>query len=515
MVVTCKLCGREFEARSGASKYCDDCHKVKCRYCGREMVLKGEKFTRYLKRGWITCGSHECFLAASSDGAKDANGRRAETCLKRYGVRVPSMRRDVQEKARATMLERYGTTNVRELESFDVEAWRSKTFSDEAKAKKAATCLERYGATTRFHAADAEAKRVAVLRARREGDDMYRRVSEYVAGHPQATRPEIARALGEKYNTVTMCLFRHKGELDVPDAQSSRYEDSVEEFLKSLGVRYVKNDRSQIAPKELDFYIEHNGRKVGIEVNPLATHNMTFSPFGEPKPHRYHYDKTLACREKGIALVHAWEHCLPDFGGRCRFGSWEVLKNRIEHALGLTPVRHYARDMKVAEFPASDTRAFFDANNVNGYRRAETAYALVPRSVENPTPDDIVMAYAVGDAFFGKGRYDAEIARGACRLHETVVGGASKLWKHITGTGRYSSIVYYVDLNYYGADSMPDMDGVRFVEHRDSFWNFWTETGELKNREPRRNREITAGYRDGSVWKVENAGTDVYVWEKG
>ena len=56
------------------------------------------------------------------------------------------------------------------------------------------------------------------------------------------------------------------------------------------------------------------------------------------------------------------------------------------------------------------------------------------------------MCYTVGHAFFGKGAYDAEIARGCCitnykktGLGIQVIGGASKLWKAILN--------YYEDKN--------------------------------------------------------------------
>lgn len=492
----CDICGKEFDAGRGNKRACDECHHVCCEVCGKKLYLTGPKFTKYRQRGWVVC-SKKCGAEMTRRGL-----------MEREGIENVAQRSNVREVLR----------NVRFNDSEETKAKRSASLKVSAndpdvRKRTAKTNTAKYGVSCPLSIPEVHEKGIAAAACIERHNETGDRIEEYVSEHPDASITEVARKLGLSYQVVQKQNKTHGYGIKLYRS-SSYHEAVVAQYLDSLGVEYKRNDRTQIKPYELDFYIEHNGRKVAIEVNDFATHNMNVNPYGgSPKPHRYHYDKTLACRERGIALIHAWEHCLPDFDGRCRFGSWGVLKNRIEHALGLTPVRHYARDMRVVEFPASETRAFFDANNVNGYRRAKTTYALVPKSVESPTPDDIVMAYAVGDAFFGKGRYDAEIARGACRLHETVVGGASKLWKHITGTDRYSSIVYYVDLNYYGADSMPDMDGVRFVEHRDSFWNFWTETGELKNREPRRNREITAGYRDGSVWKVENAGTDVYVWE--
>ena len=246
------------------------------------------------------------------------------------------------------------------------------------------------------------------------------------------------------------------------------------------------------------------------------THSVNYSPFGpEDKPRQYHWNKTKGCAERGVRLIHAWEHCLPAWNARGgRIGSWNVLRDVIEHSLGISGEKIYARNTKVVEFQAIKLKGFFDANNINGYRNAKMAYCLVPNDVETPTPDDVLMAYAVGRAHFGKGKYDAEIARGACRLGMTVVGGASKLWKYIIENTDYNSIVYYVDRNYYNADSMSFLDGVEYVGHSDSFWNYWVELDELRNREPARNAEIKEGYKNKSIWQIYNAGTDTYVWHR-
>ena len=96
-----------------------------------------------------------------------------------------------------------------------------------------------------------------------------------------------------------------------------------------------------------------------------------------------------------------------------------------------------------------------------------------------------------------------------------VVGGASKLWKHIIEAHpEWNSIVYYVDLNYYNAGSMEFLGLDEPVSHTDSFWNYWTETNELRNREPRKHAEIKQGYADKTIWQIYNAGTDTYVWHR-
>ncbi len=195
---------------------------------------------------------------------------------------------------------------------------------------------------------------------------------------------------------------------------------------------------------------------------------------------------------------------------------YRVILNLIEHALKRTPKTIYARKCKVTIKPAKELKEFFTKNNIQGYRNAKTAFCL---EYEN----EVVMCYTVGHAWFGKGLYDAEIARGACKLGCTVVGGASKLWKAIqdyynthnldNSEGQLNSIVYYCDLNYYNAQSLKILN-TEFVKTQKGFWNYWVETKELKNREPSRHSYIMEQMKQGKILVLDNAGTAVYVWKR-
>lgn len=56
----CKICGKPFTAVPGKF-YCDDCrNNVKCYVCGKVFRPKPAQFTRYVKRGYLTCGDKSC-----------------------------------------------------------------------------------------------------------------------------------------------------------------------------------------------------------------------------------------------------------------------------------------------------------------------------------------------------------------------------------------------------------------------------------------------------------------------
>lgn len=285
----------------------------------------------------------------------------------------------------------------------------------------------------------------------------------------------------------------------------------VQQFLDSIQVTYVIN-YTQIDGVTLDFFIPD--KKVAINVNDFISHNTTYAIAGSiPKTKKFHFLQTQICSSAGIRLIHAWEHCI-DEKINCKFGSWFVLQNVIKSACGLYEKQIYARKTKVVEFPAKLTKPFFDKNNINGYRNASTTYALVYKDIVTPTVDDILMAYSVGHCFFGKGIYDAEIARGACVIGTQVIGGASKLWKYIIENTLYDSIVYYVDQNFYDGRSISFLSGASHVTSDVSFWNWHLDTKQLKNREPSKHSEIMQKRSNGLLWEVCNAGTAVNVWKR-
>lgn len=285
----------------------------------------------------------------------------------------------------------------------------------------------------------------------------------------------------------------------------------VEDFLNENNIKFEKRNRTLIKPLELDFYLPDY--KVAIEVNDIWSHNSTVGPIGsKPKPLNYHFNKTIKCQEKGIRLIHIYEPYI------FNTNSWNIIKNIILHSCNRSK-KIYARNTEVVIKPASDMKDFFNKNNIQGYRPAKTAFILVDKKTKEP-----LMCYTVGYAWFGKGKYDAEITRGACKLGYTIVGGASKLWKHIIeyykdkdlngNKGSIDSIVYYVDLNYYNGSSINFLKNTKFIKNQLSFWNYWVDEKILKNRDPNKHKKIKQLEQQGKILVVGNSGTQVNLWTR-
>ena len=103
----------------------------------------------------------------------------------------------------------------------------------------------------------------------------------------------------------------------------SREEQSLVDFVCSLvGEASVRTSvRDVIAPKELDVYVPSKG--VAVEFNGMYWHSE------ENGKHRdYHFDKWLACRDKGVTLISVWED------------DWLYRRSVVERALKSTLLPH-------------------------------------------------------------------------------------------------------------------------------------------------------------------------------
>lgn len=249
---------------------------------------------------------------------------------------------------------------------------------------------------------------------------------------------------------------------------------------------------------------------VYLSINDNLTHNCTITDLSKD----FHYRTYRHYLDKNIRIINCYENHLKDSH------KWNVLQDIILHALGKSKHKIFARKTDVVVSTSRQMRPFFIENNIQGARSAKTAFILVDKITREP-----LMSYTVGDAYFGKGLYDAEIARGACRLGYSVVGGASKLWRFIQDfyatrnldntKGKLDSIVYYVDLNYYNGSSMSFLDGVETLRTQLSFWNYWRETGEMRNRDPMNHKLIMENIKSGKILEIGNAGTQLNVWRRG
>ena len=275
---------------------------------------------------------------------------------------------------------------------------------------------------------------------------------------------------------------------------SNKEQDLLRFVKENYSGKIIERDRKQIFPMELDIYIPD--KNLALEFNGTYWHNS------QNKSKDYHYKKSKLCEEKGIRLIHIFEY------------EWEnkrqrpILENIIKNALGINENKVYARKLDIEIRPSIEMKDFFNKNNIQGFRPGKFSICLVDKNTK-----EVYMAYQMGHCYFGKGKYEWEVIRGATKLGYTVIGGASKIWKYFIDTYKPNNCVYYIDYNYFNGNSLPYL-GLKFLKTQFGYKNYWVETGEVKNREPAKHKEIKELQDKGLVIPIYNAGTKVYVWNK-
>ncbi len=217
-------------------------------------------------------------------------------------------------------------------------------------------------------------------------------------------------------------------------------EKEVLDFVKSIYKGYViENDRTTIAPKELDIYIPE--KKFAIEYDGLYWHSEAA---GCTQMH--HWNKTKMCLDKGIRLLHIYSSEWRD--------KQDICKSMIASALGVYERKEFARNCEVKE--VIDKKIAIDFFNENHIQGAVHNYSLCLGLYKD---NELLQAVVFGKQHFGK-KGTIELYRMVTKKNTQVIGGFSKLMKH----SPYDTVVSYVALRLFDAKGY--LAGNWKIEHR-------------------------------------------------
>lgn len=326
---------------------------------------------------------------------------------------------EVKNRIKQTMINKYGVENASQIKEVQEKHKENKDIINE---KRKQTMLKRYGVENANYIKDIRDKMTqnlvntlskksykSIIKEISNKDNCKTYINEFsMKLNRKPTLLEICKDLNLNGNTA-LRYIRLYGLEDLIERKQSGLELSLEDFIKALNIEFIKHDRTQIKPQELDFYFPNE--KVAIEFNDIASHNSTRGYYNSaPTPKSYHVDKSKRCEAQGIRLIHVWEY--EWFNERQR----PILENIIKNALGLCDNKIYARKCKIKVINrTADLREFFDNNNIQGFRPGKFAICLEYN-------DEIVMSYIFGHCYFGKGKYECEVIRGATKLNYNVIG---------------------------------------------------------------------------------------------
>lgn len=143
----------------------------------------------------------------------------------------------------------------------------------------------------------------------------------------------------------------------------SKAEIEIKEFIESLGLKCEHGNWSILTGKQLDLYVPE--KKLAIEYNGCFFHSEGNG--GEEFARCRHVDKTNACEDKGIQLLHIWED------------QWhnkrDVVLKMIKAKLGVREKVIYARQTTVVV--GVDPTELYESVHIQGFGRGSVVLGLV------------------------------------------------------------------------------------------------------------------------------------------
>lgn len=238
------------------------------------------------------------------------------------------------------------------------------------------------------------------------------------------TLDDIAEEIGSSNATVSRFLAQHGIEANLSNSYPrekvliSRPHQRMIDFIASLGVDFLVNDRSLLNGKEVDIWIPaHN---LAIEVNGVYWHSEAAG-----KNSKYHLNKTEQCLSKGVRLLHIFTDTLESRP--------EIVFSMIRSLLGQVKTIG-ARELRVQEVQIQERRRFFTQNHLQGDAPASHAFGLFDGS-------ELISLMSFGKSRWDK-KYEWELVRFASVLNTRVVGGFSRLLAAFQASNAGSIISY-------------------------------------------------------------------------
>lgn len=272
--------------------------------------------------------------------------------------------------------------------------------------------------------------------------------------------------IGKELNIYYGTVGEYCRKFDFPIRQRASYslhEQELSEWLISIGVNNEVGNWAALGSHEIDVYIPE--KKFGIEINGLYWHSYNPNSSNGMKSENptKHYDKFKLAEEKGIFLFQLTDKEWID--------KKDIIKSMISAKLGINETV-YARNCEVRKVGKQESSEFVERYHVQGNIVSKEAYGLY-------SDDELVMIVTIGASRFEK-QYDLEIMRVCSKSGITVVGGLSKLVKHIRSEHCGKTMVSYCDLDK-GNGNAYIAAGFRYMKNTKPGY-FWTDGDEVISR---------------------------------
>ena len=520
----------------------------KCQTCGKEIPLKVEWANKNYPGGYIRkfC-SLKCFnnnpevktkaSAREKAKAKERLEKRKETIIKKYGSwenrpggdnfkksneklkTDPIFREQRKQKTTNTNLKKYGskwTTQIKEFQD-----------------KRKSTNLEKYGYEnpiilhSKIGAQKIKEKNIfEKFNFNNEQKKNWDKSEFWKKEFIIKDKINIKKAQ-EYFNINDYYLLYGKFKRLIGEEEFSKYstrshyEDELINFINSIYQGSInKNDRQLIKPKELDIYIPE--KNLAIEFDGLYWHSFNQKILVNDFKYK-HLEKTRACEEKGINLLHIFENEWLDPIKQ------DIWKSIISYKLGIVKQRYFARKLEiVTDLNNNFIKNFYDINHIQG----GSAPSPIKIGLYDPKTGKVVSIMT-----FGKSRYNRnieyELIRFASLKYTACVGCAQRILKYFLKNHKPKSMISYANRRW--ASSLSNVYktlGFKFIrEAEPNYYYFKLDDPDLRlyprvtfQKHKLENHVLTKDFYKSNLTETEimfnagfrriyDSGNLVYEWE--
>ena len=409
-VKTCKhdTCGKTFTPTHPNAKYCSEDHTRICTQCHKTFNIQ----KRNLSKNTQTC-SASC--ASATSHTEKSKQTRQENSLKKYGTNHTTQNETIKAKIRTTtnanpernhrigsenfqklIKDKYGVNNTSALQTTKdkkKESSQEKYGTDnpaqnpEVRKKQQTTMRDRYNTEHPMQNQDIKAKQKATMIKRygnrksaqmnvqnfNEYENMEEWTEQFEASNGR--KPTIDEA-SKYFNVTPAAISKQKHAQKLHNHFTLLTSKKEEQFIQELNIRnitatYIRNDRTVLQGKEIDFYFPDH--KLAIEISPTSTHHSseTATNYGQnrPKAQNYHLNKQVQAEQAGIELITIFD-----------WMPWNKVMEMVTHKLTQSTTRIYARKT-TAHYKTKDRtqlsktlKTFINDNHVLGFTGRGTSH---------------------------------------------------------------------------------------------------------------------------------------------
>ena len=230
----------------------------------------------------------------------------------------------------------------------------------------------------------------------------------------------------------------------------SSAENEIRKFINDLGYSTL-NNKKLLGLKEIDICIPD--LNIGVEYHGLFWHN------DQRIGSSYHHDKLTVAQAKGITLIQIfedeWVHT-PD-----------IVKSRLTHLLGKETTSVAARKCSVQAVTTVEEKRFLTENHIQGYSASSVKLGLY---FNNELIS--LMTFSKLSRAKGHSAVDGhfELLRFCNKLNLRVVGGASKLFAHFVKHYAPIKVLSFADKRWSTGNLYKQL---KFTAKGDTRINYW------------------------------------------